>query len=223
MHEICNIENALGTLINESGKLRMLSHRVVMFLALHVVNPADNSQIKSAEKAFDRFRSIIILLQNGDTSQGIEPTLTEKLKGEQAVSHAMTLSARFLENARPLLNPDQGRYAETVDRLSTFVSGELLGALNTLNDTIRGILDNVIVTKTTQEQADRAAFASNIQNKISDINSQIKLVSINAQIEAVRTGPEGAAFRVIASEISALSDLSTRVLNEFTTQHRSGS
>jgi len=223
MHEILNIESALGKLINESGKLRMLSHRVVMFLALHAVNPADNSQMESAKKTIDTFNSIINLLQHGDVSQGIEPTLTDQLKDEKAVSQAMELSAVFLNNARPLLDPHQGNYAETVDGLSTFVSGDLLHTLNTLNDTIRGILQDVITTKTTREQADRTAFANNIRNKISDINSQIKLVSINAQIEAVRTGPEGAAFRVIASEISALSDLSTRVLNEFTTEHRSRS
>lgn len=198
----------------------MLSHRVAMFMALHAAATENGSDLNASAAALDKFEEITCMLRNGAPSQGIEPALCDRLSEDAAVRSAIDAASEFLERARIVMSPVKPKDLHAVQGLATFVAGDLLAELNSLNDAIRRILADEATARESREHARRAAFADGIQTKISNINSKIKIVSVNALIEAARAGEHGKAFRIVAGEITSLSDLSNRVLDEFASEHR---
>lgn len=71
---------------------------------------------------------------------------------------------------------------------TTRITGEVIGAIEELQDKSRSIVD--------------------IVNAINEIAEQTTLLSLNASIEAARAGEAGKGFSVVASEISKLADQS---------------
>ena len=220
MHDIANVEIGLGTLINESGKLRMLSHRASMFLAMYVSNSDEDSHLNAAINAVERFEKIVAILRDGEKSLGVERELCLRLANSPAVKEAIQSASEFLKQIKPLLRSGKTVETHALHACVSYVANELLAKINALNEAIRDFLTEVVSTRRLQEERSRAVFAESIQNKISKINSKIKIVSINALIEAKRAGEHGASFGIVAEEISRLSEMSTRVLDDLASEYR---
>lgn len=197
-----HLEKDLAHLINVSGKLRMLSHQVVMCALLHETLGKTISFPHKLSEALDEFKSITAALTGSGASADLGPDTQRLLHSGTVVSdhHRDTLTA-FIERANALKTRPSVAEAAA---LGEFVAGEVLMALNQINANIRQTLDDTIAEKRkAQEPLLRAASTS--LDEINRLSKTLQLVAMNASLEAQRAGEHGAAFGEIAREMRGLS------------------
>lgn len=208
-----DIDAALGVLINLSGKMRMLSHRVAMFALLSAGRPDKAASACGAlDQALTEFNDINLALQQGSDHLGIPGRAATHLSRTGAISEeAVATIGEFLERVarlRPSLLA--GAVADNaLVELVEFVASDLLGALNAVTEGIGRAL------RARFEERDRRAGEARVAmlgavGSISEVSMKVKLISLNASIEAARAGVHGKSFGVIASEIRDLSEDAAR-------------
>lgn len=208
MTQDTDLDASLGRLIGLSGKLRMLSHRVVMFALLDTQAGAAREASRQAAAALGEFRQIVEAMRSGSKDLGISPRVVSLLAAAGAVTpeHARLLD-RFVEEAAAL-NAEPGddpmRRAR-LERLAVFVSGDLLTALNEINDGVRRALDRQNATRQARESEARKLVMEAV-SQVEQISSSVRLIALNASIEAAKSGAAGRTFAVIAEEIRRLSE-----------------
>lgn len=201
-HSIDQIEQDLGNLINMSGKLRMLSHQVVMCALLHYANNGDPTFAELGDAALVEFQTITALLTHPKTNNALSPATAELLIAQMAVEkpHEDHLR-RFITKAVKLAKaPD----CTAATELGTFVAGDLLSTLNAINAHIRALLDHKI-NENRQAQQPLIMAATHSLTEINRISKTLQIVAMNASIEAQRAGTAGASFGEIAREMRSLS------------------
>lgn len=208
-----DIDAALGTLINLSGKMRMLSHRTALF-AMLISSKGEGAaaQLQSFDDAAREFQAIFEAVTQGSDALGIPAQAAAVLVDDGAVGTAITGPIeRFLalvSSLRPSLASGAGS-AERTMQLVDLVAGELLGALNSLTAAVSARLKQRMGSRQAQTEQVRSAMLQAV-GSISDVSMKVKLISINASIEAARAGPYGKSFGVIAAEIRTLSEDAAR-------------
>lgn len=189
-------------LINMSGKLRMLSHRICLFLSL-CSNAEDEAQkqkfCEESQTAFDEFeksyRHIIKIEQTAKASATLlQKLLFDKDKGVhvEVESFIAKVSNILTKNKR---NHDVDR--RELEELSLFTADRLLSILNQLTNAFQ--IDEENHNKMRRNQISEGL------NQIESIGKRISLISFNAQIEAARAGEAGRGFSAISNEIQSLS------------------
>lgn len=207
------VDAGLGLLINLTGKMRMLSHRVAMFAMLAAAQEKpDPAHLKNLDEAAGEFGRIYRALCEGDAELGISSAVASELAGSGALDETTKAPiARFLDLAGMVR---QGFAADTpahgpMASLVELVAGELLATLNTLTGAVSTALNARIGARRAQNEQSRTAMLKAI-GSINDVSLKVKLISLNASIEAARAGPYGKSFGVIATEIRALSEDAAR-------------
>lgn len=197
------LKTHLGDLIDQAGRLRMLSHRTVMFLALS--RDGDDRPLAEARKAFDAFeRSARGFL--GQTAAGAAPPAVQAWLAQMVQVRAPAYgpaAARFLRDVAGLTARGEGMSEANLARLAEFVAGSLLEALNGLVAVLNAELTALTDLERRQIQA-AGATAASLLAEIEDIGAQVRMISINALIQATRAGEMGLGFAVIANEIKDL-------------------
>lgn len=195
---------ALGLLINLSGKMRMLSHRIAMFvLARDTIGERGGREL---DEALTEFCEIYDALRNGSDAMRIAPEVAQTLRVHEAIDRDSAAAIeRFIAMARMLRHGGEGPVnLEMVD----FVSGVLLDRLNGVTAGVSRTLDAVLDVQRRNSRKAEAAIAETL-DAIQKVSLSVRLIAINAATEAVRAGEAGRGFAVIASEIRALSDRTT--------------
>ncbi|WP_404402632.1 methyl-accepting chemotaxis protein [Pelagibacterium halotolerans] len=202
------LEGALSTLINLSGKMRMLSHRVAMSMLLIELDPSQRTEtLAMLDAALDEFVQIQAILRQGKEDR-IPREAIELLIREGALpNEAMATIGEFAARAKTMRTTLSTETLHSADVLafSKFVATDLLEALNGLTEAIASVLDDLIL-ETRRVERQNHAILVNAANSISDVSRKVKLISLNATIEAARAGQFGRSFGVIATEIRTLSD-----------------
>jgi len=203
---------ALASLINLSGKQRMLSHRTVMFLSLSRQATTADAHARlsaSATGALGEFAANRRALVAGDLALALPPLFSRRVArllhdGETAY---LALIDHFLDQAQECVRLINGG-AEVEGRLvalADLVAGDLLAALNRIAGAFEADLAQAIEDeKGRSDQARR--MATTTLEEIRAIGLRVKLIAFNALIEAARAGDSGRSFAVIANEIKALSE-----------------
>lgn len=206
-----DVESGLSLLINQSGKMRMLSHRAAMF-ALLAAQEADMASLFELDKAMREFCGILEAIQHGSTTLGVAENVARVLQQSQAIpGSAMDAIESFIRQARQLRRclERQTCQSEHLADFARFVSADLLKALNTVTENIGITLQARLDHRNAQEDQTRRAVRSAIES-IDHVSQKVKLISLNASIEASHAGEKGRGFSVIAAEIRALSEEAAR-------------
>jgi hypothetical protein len=205
------IEAGLSALINLSGKMRMLSHRVAMF-ALLAAQEKDVSGLHELDSALFDFSSILDAIRHGSPERYISEQVARLLEHHEAVSAtAMTAIERFIKQAKLLRKALEAGTcpANQLGSFTRFVAGELLRALNEVTDNISKTLQSQLDARSLHEDQTRKAVKSAIES-IDSVSKRVKLISLNASIEASHAGEMGRGFSIIAAEIRTLSEEAAR-------------
>ncbi|HTQ98481.1 MAG TPA: methyl-accepting chemotaxis protein, partial [Candidatus Acidoferrum sp.] len=202
-----DIEAGLGSLINLSGKMRMLSHRVAMF-ALLASQESVAGNLREFDLALQDFCGILDAIRQGSETHGIAREVAQVLAGSQTLTAgAMTPIDHFIKQARQLRRAlDLGQCpGAQLTLFSRFVATDLLRALNEVTDNIARTLNFRLGARLNQEDQTKRAVRDAIES-IDSVSQKVKLISLNASIEASHAGDKGRGFSVIAAEIRALSE-----------------
>lgn len=200
------IENSLTLLINLSGKMRMLSHRIFMLGLIDIQNNATEPQSDMTEAILE-FEAIFNLLLHGDNDKGIGQDTIEYLKTNDALkSEHIKVIEKFiaLVHARSNDDYDKDRFAH-YNLMADLVGGELLNALNQINLDISSALKQR-VQENQEKETNSANIIADILDNLNDTARSVSLVATNAMIEAARAGDSGKGFAIIAAEIKRLSE-----------------
>lgn len=208
-----DIDSALGLLINLSGKMRMLSHRVAMF-ALLSAGRRDTaaSSCGALDRALAEFNNITLALQQGSDQLAIPAHAAVHLTRTGAIrEEAVATIGEFLARVtrlRPSLLAGAAADDALVE-LVEFVATDLLAALNSVTEGIGQSLRARFEDRDRRAGEARVAMLGAV-GSISEVSMKVKLISLNASIEAARAGVHGKSFGVIASEIRTLSEDAAR-------------
>ncbi len=189
-------------LINMSGKLRMLSHRICLFLTL--VNSAEDEAhcqklIDQAQASLDEFeksyklivKSVQIVESNSDR---LRTLLFDKNTGlHPEVESFITQATNIMLCNKKSKKMDFGM----LETLCKFTTNRLLSILNDLTQAFQ--IDEETHYKTNKHQIGEGL------DQIESIGKSIHMISLNAQIEAAKAGDAGKGFSAISNEIQLLS------------------
>lgn len=208
---------ALGRLINIAGRQRMLSHRVVMFLALSRIAPDPGQRlglVASAERTLDGFAAGHSVIVDGDPETGLPALFSARARGlmddaDEARTNGLTggmLVARFIDRSRRCihhLQENQNGAEAEITALSTLVATDLLDLLTRLASAFEADLADSAAAEAAQTSEVHQIVAKTLEN-IETLGSRVNLIAINALIEAARAGEAGKAFAYVAQEIKSL-------------------
>lgn len=217
--ECMDTSAALGLLINLSGKMRMLSHRIAMFILLRQMEaakdrPDDRQATKQLHLALDEFRQIYAALSDGSQQLRIAPDVAALLRARRAIDEdASRIINSFLTQADLLANSAIGADAR---KFVDFVAGALLDQLNRITIGVSATLDHVHAEQQAQARKSEVTVIETLA-AIEKVSFSVRLIALNAATEAVRAGEAGRGFAVIASEIRSLSDRTTELVSSVRT------
>jgi len=204
-------EEALGRLINVAGRLRMLSHRTMLFalLTARELEPEGRQRFfETALQSLDDFRQTHDQLIHGDKGAGLPPLFAPtviqlfkdaNLAGKNPIDQFIISIQKILEDVETAEESQ-----EKIKELSVFVSTDLLDFLNQITNGFKEDFDSLNL-ENRNEAADRQKVIGKALESIDEISSKIQFIALNASIEAARAGEAGHTFAVIAKEVRTLS------------------
>lgn len=204
-------EAVLGQLINLCGKMRMLSHRVVMIALLDgCKGPQKTLGTEAYSKAVDEFSDIASRISLTRAHSPLPETVQDAMRAVQAITPEQEAQLnKFLQTARGLA-PDgsgSGRNESQLVGLAEFVASTLLVTLNEIVTGIGRALDFAVKERSNRSEVNREVISKSV-TQIEKISQAVFMISVNASIEAARAGEQGRGFSILASEIRSLSQTS---------------
>jgi methyl-accepting chemotaxis protein len=209
-------EKALSELINHSGRLRMLSHRVGMYVTFIASNDdIDSTFAQKLPNTIGLFSSSYDQVNQAITN---EPFLSQlyasylSSAGEQKTC-TKDVVQEFLDHANRLYAALKSGKAITpaqVQAFLDFISHELLDSLNNLVEFFESALSKITELKIN----DIRNLATDIKTSLEEveqINLATRILSLNASVEAARAGELGKGFAVVSAEMNSLSDQTKEV------------
>jgi len=213
--EFLDTPSALSLLINLSGKMRMLSHRIAMFILVRQLETAgggkaDGTTDEQLDAALSEFRHIHMALREGSPHYRIERKVADLLRAHRAIDDDATRTIEtFIKRAEML---GRGRHIDKIMEFVDFVAGRLLAKLNSVTDGVSATLDHIHDEQQAIARKSEATIAETLI-AIEKVSFSVRLIALNAATEAVRSGEAGRGFAVIASEIRSLSDRATELVS----------
>jgi signal transduction histidine kinase len=205
-------ENEISELINQSGRLRMLSHRTGM-LAVTI------SKIDTDDEWFlDTFQSSMTGFQVGYDSlfervsydSEFKFALVEMTKlplfddGCTSIDDIVTNYINQLRNINDSIVEQSKPSDQELQDFLKYIAHDLLQALNRLVHFFEVQLNKLTASK--QEEVNKLTKSIGYSlDDVDNINMTVKILSLNASVEASKAGDSGKGFAIISSEMSNLS------------------
>lgn len=208
-------ENQISDLINQSGRLRMLSHRASMMLSQIGAGVHDPWFLEQLQQSIQDFEGSLNHIQS---ELNAEPAVAERYR--QFISKARGVElpiadvvANYLGNIKKYQRAIPHKTLPDVLVLSEFykfVATDLLVCLNLMVSFFEDILSEISEQKLQKING----LAKDIEDSIDEvdqINLSIKILSFNASVEAARAGDVGRGFAVVSQEMNNLSSNTRKV------------
>lgn len=217
-------EAILGPLINRCGKMRMLSHRVVVTLLLANDNAsASETSRERLAQDLNEFAQIAADILPGSRDSKLPTSLKRILEHVEAVTPSQSETiGKFIVNGRliedRLASGDSAHLSKSIRELADFVSTPLLAALNGIVDGVNKALDHVVSSRESQAGSQSKMIRSSI-SELEKISRMIMIISVNASIEASRVGEAGRGFSAVAGDIRGLSQSTNKVITSLRAQY----
>lgn len=195
---------ALPVLINLSARLRMLSHRICLFLLLQesmAAGEARERHLQTLQASMDEFEKIFSSIVDGNPAQGLPRLQIAAVRDFLFGGEAPPVQdiQHFIASMRRLggqVGRGTADVAEAVHGLADFTTGRLLGVLDRLTLAFQ-------TEAAQQSKAQQAQVAQSLE-ELDVVNRTTLLISFNAKVEAMRAGQTGRSFSAIADEIQRL-------------------
>lgn len=208
-------ECQVSELINQSGRLRMLSHRASMMLAQIAAGVSDPWFIEELEISINKFEtSYKNITQTVHAEKNLklqfETLLNSQVQRGAAIAHAVNNYLTQIQRYHAAIKHGRKVDSELLNDFLKFVATDLLVALNSIVSFFESVLNQIANDKLKNIQF----LAKNIESAIDEvdqINLSIKILSFNASVEAARAGDVGKGFAVVSKEMNNLSSNTRRV------------
>jgi hypothetical protein len=205
-------ENEISELINQSGRLRMLSHRTGM-LAVTI------SKIETDDAWFlETFQSSMTGFQVGYDSlfervgydSEFKFALVEMTKlplfddGCTSIDDVVTTYINQLRDINDAFHTNTKPSDLELQAFLKYIAHDLLQALNRLVHFFEVQLNKLTSSKKDEVNKLTKSIGYSLDD-VDNINMTVKILSLNASVEASKAGDSGKGFATISSEMSSLS------------------
>lgn len=210
MQIVSSIREELLALVNQTGKLRMLSHRAVMMLLLQQIDQDDADQHRlELDKTIGMFNEFSEPIIDPASVKGDFQRCALFLDNRGLFEKSDIDAVLFFRNGMfTFLNKISTGVKVEVAEIKTFshfVANDLLVSLNKILEAIT--LEIAEITRNEEAEANRKhAVISRSVEELEKAARMVYMISLNASIEASRLGNDGAGFRQIVREVRELSD-----------------
>lgn len=211
-------ENQISDLINQSGRLRMLSHRASMMLSqisAGVSDPWFKEELAISIDKFEKNYDHVVSIVNSEpfTKQRFSELITKSIDGKKSINEVVS---QFLNAIKQHQSAIKSRNLASPEQLSSFcrfVASDLLVSLNNIVSFFENMLNEIA----TEKLKNIDYLAKNVESSIDEvdqINLSIKILSFNASVEAARAGDVGKGFAVVSKEMNTLSANTRKVTQD---------
>jgi hypothetical protein len=187
----------IGSLINLSGRQRMLSQRIVLNVLL--ASQGQTTALTVAEEALQLFKSTHTILVQGDSQHpGI---FFEEL---QQAYFGPSASDQYIKTFISLAEQTITACKKNSSDLSM-----LIAKLGEMASDIVSLLNEVTVTyehESKRRDATRNKQQLELMSNLQRIAKEARIISFNAQVIAARAGESGREFAVVASVLTDITE-----------------
>lgn len=204
------LESSLLRLMNQTGKLRMLSHRTMMLLLL-AQNDTDHQDdyIKDLAKAVKTFEDFARPLLDPDHLNNEFAPACHFLFQNKAIDKTdLDAVEHFITQIKTLLDKAVRHYqidTATIRETAQYVSVLLLSRINNILQAIETQMDKMHEMTALENERKNEVIGRSV-DELEKSTRMVFMISLNASIEASRLGAGGDGFKQIVREIRDLSD-----------------
>ncbi|GAM09853.1 methyl-accepting chemotaxis protein TlpC [Geobacter sp. OR-1] len=144
----------------------------------------------------------------GDAEQVAMQTVTVATASEEMAATAGEIAQNCMMAA------EGGKRADNATNTGTAVVGQTVAVMQRIEEKVQA------TSKTVEALGERSDQIGAIIGTIEDIAEQTNLLALNAAIEAARAGEQGRGFAVVADEVRALSERTTKATREISAMIR---
>jgi signal transduction histidine kinase len=205
-------ENEISELINQSGRLRMLSHRTGMLaVTISKIDTDDTWFLETFQSSMTGFQvGYDSLFERVSYDSEFKFALVEMTKlplfddGCTSIDDIVTSYINQLREINDSFHTNTKPSDQVLQDFLKYIAHDLLQALNRLVHFFEVQLNKLTSSK--QDEVNKLTKSIGYSlDDVDNINMTVKILSLNASVEASKAGDSGKGFATISSEMSSLS------------------
>jgi len=205
-------ENEISELINQSGRLRMLSHRTGMLaVSISKIDTQDPWFMETFQSSMTGFQvGYDSLFERVSYDSEFKFALVEVTKqplfdnGCSSIDEVITNYINQLRGINDTIAEGDKPTDDELQAFLKFIAHDLLQALNHLVHFFETQLNKLSASKQDEVSKLTKSIGYSLDD-VDNVNMTVKILSLNASVEASKAGEAGKGFAMISTEMSNLS------------------